>query len=97
MTKNRKKKKLNRENIKEESLSKTFFDLRKKLNSRLERKGYGSFASIHEGLGVIAEEYDELLEAIRTNNHKKIEQELLDVEVGCLFLRACIKQKTLDW
>lgn len=63
----------------------------------MDKKGNHSFASIHEILGVITEEYYELIEAIKENNHEKILEELMDVGTVAQFGIACIKSKKIDW
>ena len=84
--------------ITEDTLNEVCKEQLVELHRRLESKGYGSFASIHEGFGVISEEVNkELLDDIHANNHAGIYKELLDVEVACIFFRACLKQGTLDW
>lgn len=40
---------------------------------------YGGFASTHEALGVITEEYDELREAIKENDMQAVMREALDI------------------
>lgn len=40
---------------------------------------YGPFASTHEAMGVALEEWDELREAIRSNDIEAIEYEALDL------------------
>jgi len=47
---------------------------------------YGSFKSTHEGLGVITEEYHELIEAIRGNYSESVRQEAIQVAAACLRL-----------
>lgn len=81
--------------------------LKIKLNARLKEKGSGAFASSHEILGVITEEYLELIEAVKyksfeTNATKAFEEkkerifeELLDIAVGCVFGMASINH--CDW
>ena len=64
---------------------------------RLREKGTGTFASSHEVLGVIQEEFDELLAAVRGNDITAVKYELLDIAVGAIFGVACIEQETLDW
>lgn len=59
-------------------------DLAAHLNARL-KHGPGVYASPHETLGVVAEEYDELLEAVRSNDAADTAKELMDVAVGALF------------
>ncbi len=68
-----------------------------KLYKRLEQKGYGTFASRHEILGVITEEYKEVVDAVHEKNPEAIKQELLDIAVGAIFGYACMNEKTVDW
>ena len=72
-------------------------DFIKKLFERLEQKGYGTFSSKHEILGILKEEMNEVEDAVHQNNNEELEQELLDVAVGCIFGYVCIKNKTVDW
>lgn len=40
---------------------------------------YGQLASTHEGLGVALEEWDELREAVKSNDLHRVESECLDL------------------
>jgi NTP pyrophosphatase (non-canonical NTP hydrolase) len=42
-------------------------------------ENYGEFHSVHEGLGVITEEYFELVDAVRSNNGYEIDKESIQV------------------
>ena len=64
---------------------------------RLEEKGNGGFASIHEALGVITEEYHELVRAIESDDRKAIHGELVDVVVACVFALASDHAGTMEW
>lgn len=55
------------------------------LDRRLTKHGPGAYAGQHEILGVIAEEYDELKDAIRANSDADTAAELIDIAVGCVF------------
>jgi hypothetical protein len=46
------------------------------------------FISTHEGLGVLTEEYHELIEAVRSNDHQKVCKEAIDVAVTAAFILA---------
>jgi hypothetical protein len=46
------------------------------------------FNSTHEGLGVLTEEYQELIEAIRSNDLRKVCKEAIDVAVTAAFILA---------
>ncbi len=69
----------------------------RKLEYRLKQKGYGTLKSKHEVLGIITEEYNELIQAITNNDDDNFEEELLDIAVACVFGFACSYAKTLDW
>lgn len=68
-----------------------------KTEMRLKQKGHGAFVSSHEILGIIAEEYYELLDAVKKNDMKEIKEEILDIAVACHFALACLNSETLDW
>lgn len=40
---------------------------------------YGPFASVHEGMGVALEEWQELIEAVHSNDGEHIQREALDL------------------
>jgi len=48
-------------------------------------------------LGIVAEEYDELLEAVRSNDRKQVMKELEDIAVACVFAFACDEEDGLEW
>ena len=70
-------------------------DTKRELLRRLKEKGQGTFASTHECLGIITEEYDELKEAIQANDNDWTRKELADIAVGCIFGIACIDAGTM--
>ena len=70
---------------------------RDRLYDRLNQKGYGTFSSTHEVLGMITEEYYELIEAVKSNKMSDVKDELEDIAVGCLFAIACINNGSLEW
>ncbi len=55
---------------------------------------YGPVASTHEGLGVALEEWDELREAIKSNDPLRIDQEALDL--AAVLVRMVIELRTND-
>lgn len=70
------------------------------LTYRLNQKGRGTLKSSHEIYGILAEELEELLDAIRSHDDKRIDsikKELEDIAVGAVFGIACIINKTIDW
>ncbi len=70
------------------------------LNKRYERarkrKGHASFASIHEILGKVTEEYLETCEAVHHGDKKATELELADVAIACLWGIISLKAKKTD-
>ena len=71
---------------------------RNRLFARLEEeKGFGSWLSRHEILGMLTEEYNETVNAVHKGTIEDVYKELEDVAVGCIFAMACIKSGTLDW
>lgn len=67
------------------------------LKFRLNQKGTGTFKSTHEILGILTEEYKELLDAVQGNSVDKVRAELLDIAVGSVFSVACILADSIDW
>lgn len=61
-----------------------------KTTFRLTQKGRGAFVGTHETYGIIAEEVDELLEALRKDDIEQFDKELLDVAVACVIGMASI-------
>jgi hypothetical protein len=72
---------------------------RSKLAYRLAQKGSDTFASKHEIVGILAEEYDELIEELRIDTqegYNNFAKELLDIGVACIFGHACITSGALS-
>jgi len=73
-------------------------DMVAKLKYRIEQKGQGAWLSRHEILGILTEEFTEVIDEIHSKGrNRELKQELLDLAVGCIFAVACINQETLDW
>jgi uncharacterized protein YciW len=83
--------------IEKEKVSDVLLQIDQHTSIILKEKGYGSFSSIHEISGVLAEEYHEAIEAVHRNDTLSLKQELLDIAAVCQFAIACIDKKTLDW
>jgi len=88
---------MKRELITEEKINEAVEAFKSELKKRLNQKGYNSFASSHEILGVVDEECNELKAAVHKNNLSEVRNELLDIAVGVIFGIACIDSDTLDW
>jgi len=76
---------MTRDPVKEGVIKQTFREIISWLAYRINQKGDGVFYSHHEALGVVAEEYDELKDAIRSNDVSKIKSELIDLVVAALW------------
>lgn len=61
-----------------------------KMGIRIKEKGQGAFSGPHEIYGVLAEEVNELLDAIHENDKEQVVNELYDVAVTALFGIASI-------
>ena len=86
-----------RPQITADDLNAAILNIQRKLRDRVNEKGAGAFVSRHEILGVLTEEYDELIDAVHRGNIEDIEEELADLAVGALFGWACIYAKKTPW
>ena len=80
--------------VEQRHIDAAFDDLKSELKRRLKEKGKLSFASAHEALGVITEEFWELVLAVKSNDSKEVVKESLDLAVGALFTVATAKAWT---
>jgi len=78
--------------IHETFLNDAIVQIQQHLAYTLNIKGSGSFVSTHELLGVITEEYYELIEAAHRGNVTNVHGELLDIAAACIFGVACIER-----
>jgi hypothetical protein len=62
-----------------------------KLKDRMQQHGDGSYIGAHEALGIIAEEWDELKDAVRSNDEGDVIKEMVDIAVGCVFGIASLR------
>jgi len=67
------------------------------LIKRYGEKGQGIAVSRHEIVGLIAEEWNELLDALRSNDEDDFYGELQDVAVACLHGMISINTTKMDW
>jgi NTP pyrophosphatase (non-canonical NTP hydrolase) len=86
----------NRKEVSDVKISQAMNELYIQLNKRLEQKGKGSFASSHEILGILTEEFKELIDEIHLGNIQNTQTELMDIAVACVFGYACIENGTVD-
>ncbi len=88
---------MDRTQLTDEQVMKAVDKTVEKLKFRLKQKGYGTFASKHEILGVITEEYKEFVDAVHSKNYEEMKSEIIDLAVGCIFGLACFEEETIDW
>lgn len=88
-----------RQQITVQQVEEIFGSIRQQLFHRFNEKGYGTWLSQHEILGVITEEYHYLTKGIEPNllGKMRMRSKLADIAVGCIFGIACIDAETLDW
>jgi hypothetical protein len=70
-------------------------DIKQALQAEVEAKSDVAFASAHETLGVLTEEYTELIEAVRTSTG--VSKELMDIIVAALWGLASKRQGAWTW
>lgn len=69
-----------------------------KLRYRADQKGFGTYASIHEALGILNEEMKEFTDEVhaKQSKHNQVE-ELKDIAVGAIWAIASINSGGVDW
>ncbi len=87
---------INRRPITESEIEEVVLAFIDGLRARLDQHGSGSFASSHEILGVITEEYKELTDAVQANDIKAIIHELMDIAVPAVFGIACLNTGEME-
>lgn len=64
---------------------------------RLEKHGPGAFAGRHEVLGIITQEYTELVEAVRDDTYpNRFISELEDIAVACIIGMASLTESDTE-
>lgn len=74
-----------------------FQQVHEKLQQRLSQKGRGCFASSHEALGIVTEEYHELVAAVGSNNPTDVDAEMLDIAVAAIFSIVSRQSGGMAW
>lgn len=89
---------MKRVQLTEEMLDDALADLKRHAMEVIKAKGWGSFASRHEGYGVIDIEKGELRRAIEQRlPDNTVIHELKDVAFSCLFLQMGMEHGGTDW
>ena len=73
-------------------------ELNKKLHFRMKQKGMGTYASIHEALGILQEEMTEFEAEVHSKASRDLQvEELKDIAVGAIWAIASIRSGGIDW
>jgi NTP pyrophosphatase (non-canonical NTP hydrolase) len=72
-------------------------EVERNLDQLIENKGNHTFASTHEILGVIVEEYHELIEAVQSNERTEVISELHDLAVAAIWGIVSAESEAMDW
>lgn len=65
------------------------YEIEQRIDSAAKR--YGDFASTHEALGVACEEWDELRDAVRSNDLPSVIHECIDLAAVLVRLARCLR------
>jgi NTP pyrophosphatase (non-canonical NTP hydrolase) len=67
---------------------KVLLESREAMASRLAKHGPGAYVDGHHALGIITEEWKELVDALQAGDQKEVRKELFDVAIAALFAIA---------
>lgn len=70
--------------------------IREKVDIRLIQKHRGSYMGNHESYGILAEEFNELLDALHSNDNEGFYAELIDIAVGAILAMASMYANKID-
>jgi NTP pyrophosphatase (non-canonical NTP hydrolase) len=87
---------MNRPEITPTELNAAFAYVKEKMDRRIQKYGWGSYASAHEALGKLMEEFNELQQAIQKKDSVEIWMEFADVAIPCIFAIAGLHNKKMD-
>jgi hypothetical protein len=86
-----------RAEINKENIGGAIIQLNEHLSKILVKKGTKTFASRHEVMGLLLEEFNELERANHKDDNDEFKYELLDLAATAIFAIACVDQDTMDW
>lgn len=88
---------ITRRGISERVIDQAFDEQKEHLERRLEQHGPGEYASTHESLGIVTEEYYELIDAVKANDSEAVVKELQDIATACLVGIATYYNVNQNW
>lgn len=71
--------------------------LRAEVIRRVAKYGPGAFVSSHEALGILTEEYLEVVEAVRLNSPPDVDEEMIHTAVVAVFTWASRQAGGMQW
>ena len=74
--------------VSQEDISDAIGDLKCMVKQKAKKHGPRVYLTPHNALGIITEEYWELIEAIKSNDPNRIYSEIMDVAVACIWQAA---------
>ena len=86
-----------RPEIKQETLAIVYDDMVQNLLKGINKHGPGTWKSSHEILGLMTEEYHELIQAVHKGDRDNLIEELKDIGTVVLFGLASLYSDHLDW
>ena len=86
-----------RENVDRGDLISALNLLSKAIKCRLREKGFYAWHSSHEILGVVTEEYNEVIDEVHNNDNRALVCELTDLAVACIHGIASIVGGKVHW
>ena len=77
---------MKRKQVSQETINQALDIIKAGFNRAIEKHGAGAFVGPHEGLGVLTEEYHELIDAVRSNRPDKLREEIVDVAASAIWM-----------
>jgi sulfatase maturation enzyme AslB (radical SAM superfamily) len=87
-----------RHQLTQPDFAEAMIELDEKLQFRMRQKGMGTYASIHEALGVLQEEMTEFEAEVHAKRNRAAQiEELKDIAVAAIWAIASIRSGGIDW
>ncbi len=88
---------MQRHQLTDNDVNTAYLAARSEINRRLKEKGRGILVTTHEILGVVTEEYHELVNAVTAADPTQVADELYDLAVACLVGAASMETGETQW
>ena len=87
----------NRADVPKEIRDLAMGEVSRRMEQKMKKYGERTFVSSHEIYGILAEEMDEFLSAVRKGDVDGIKDELIDIAVAAVFGLASAMNEQMDW